>query len=184
MGTDAQKISAQDPYGRFCQYCSQDPKTKQVMERLAGCDPVEIFGYLRIYLENKPDLNIQTKEREKATRAILRTGAREHDAPKDVSLFLHERADRAFDTKRKGVAHLVEALARLEFYIELKTGKPPTAPGLTLLIEATQKALDRFQESQRVDPGDVRKELKRFKEHPGNAVWLEQMRDQVRSLSE
>jgi hypothetical protein len=169
MCTDANLPSGSDIFRRFLTCCHEHPETKKLVARLARCDPRIIFVCLRSYLENRPDLNRLTKEREKAHRSIIRQGLREHGVAAAVGTWLHARADQAFDTKRKGVAHCTESLVWLQSYLEAKSGKRPSAGDLALLIEAAQEALGRRHFD--VSPESLRRELSQFKRR--NPLYME-----------
>jgi hypothetical protein len=177
MRTEAKNPTGADLYRRFLQCCNGQTGTRALLLRLTKCNAPRLFVALRAYVENV-DLNSATKMRERFFRAIVRAGVRKHGVPSNVTVALSDRADIAFNTKRKGVAHCTESLAWLEYYIETKTGKRPAASELAFLIEATREALGRAH--QDVLPEAIRAELSRFKRK--NALWMKVLRSDITSF--
>jgi hypothetical protein len=165
-------VKKDDPYIRFRRCCYEDPRTRELLPWLEdeGCDPRLIFVCLRAYIEkrDRPQLDRDRKKREKAHRSIIRRGVREYGVPPAVGVWLHGRADEAFDTKRMGLARQTESLAWLESYIEAKCGKPISAEDLASLIGAALEAL--AGRPFVADPETVRRELSRFKRR--NPLWM------------
>jgi hypothetical protein len=175
-GRDPRYVGA-DFYRAFMARCAKNIRARELVDKLSRvgdypspmCEraPRLTFEALRRYIENPSDLNEQTESRAKNHRSILRQAVRENGVAPAVGVLLHRRADEAFNTKRKGVAHCTESLVWLEQYIKIKTGRRPTSSELALLVEATNEALGR----KHIDvlPESIRGELTRFKRK--NEVW-------------
>jgi hypothetical protein len=175
--TDAKYVGT-DFYKTFLACCAANARAQKLVDEICRVGdypsplreraPRLTFEALRRYVENPSDLNEQTESRAKNHRSILRRAVRENGVAPAVGDWLHQRADQAFNTQRKGVARCTESLVWLEQFIKTKIGRRPTSTELALLIEATNEALGRKHTD--ILSESIRAELTRFKRK--NEVWM------------
>jgi hypothetical protein len=171
IGFDVSQLPA-DWQGAFRRKLEADPDARRLVEVLPGCNVPMLTGFIVLTVASGPQLEgaLQqiTRRRGRSLIRKLRERGRAASGPEKPELSKTlRRAERAFDTRRRGLIEYTYPLLVIRNYLRFRTGYAPTSRELSALLKAGLTAVGRPAFLQVIDYDLLHRNLRNFeKRHP------------------
>lgn len=165
-------------FTRFIEYLLADDQDSETAARLQreSVDLGRVFAWLCLYVNVEGHSIVpERKKRGKNDAAIVNKGVREFGLTPEVGRWLQNRVELAHSVNGFSRVHNADALAAAHFYLELRTGRQVTIRELSILVEATNYALD--QKPVIVDSQTIGRELNRHRQK--NTEFLKLLKEDI-----